>query len=244
MPNFTTPPAKSSTQDGRSGSATTGLHGTLSENAGGQQIISATEILSAFRDGHSLGPARQVQQTRATIGNLIRVDQPAYCWSSRTLPHAELLTGCDKFPADSEIFSGRGTFFGKWDTQDEGTGAPAFGTVQTNSSVFGVSLKRSFLLAYGLARLDNGVFHATGLGLRAIVEIYFSKTRQLLRAPIVDEGPTERIDAIADLTVAASAFLQNLTEQDYAQLDNISVDLRILIASPVPGTSYAAVAAN
>jgi hypothetical protein len=234
---FTTPPAKSSTQDGRSGSSTTGLQGTISQDQSGQ-TISATETLSAFRDGHSLGPVRPVQQVRKTVGNFTRVDQSNYCWGTRSLLHAELVVDYNGFENGTDVYSGRATFFGKWDTEDEGTGTPAFGTVQTDSSVFGVSLKRSFLVSYGLAQVVNGVFHATGLGLRAVVEVFFKDTKRLIRAPIVDEGPGEGINAIADLTVAASAFLQNLTEEDYSKLDNIAVDLRIIIAAPSGDAPY------
>ena len=68
-------------------------------------------------------------------------------------------------------------------------------------------------------------------GLRAIVEVFYPDTGRLVRLPLVDVGPGTSgpaRTAIADLTVAATAFLQELTEQDIKKLDNIKVRARIV----------------
>ena len=62
-------------------------------------------------------------------------------------------------------------------------------------------------------------------------EVFFPKTGRLARLPLVDVGPGTTgpaKTAIADLTVAAAAFLQTLTEKDMKKLDNIEVSARIV----------------
>src|SRR6266508_1134166 len=147
---------------------------------------------------------------------------------------AEVLRRHPGFDDEDGVFSGRATFFGKGDKEDEGTGSPAFGTVQTNSSVFGISLKRRRLLDEELATEDDdGSLHPSEKGLRARVEVFFPDTRRLVRLPLVAEGPGPRINAIADLTFAATVFLQKLTEdevtkKDSGRIDNIEVEARII----------------
>jgi len=195
-------------------------------------IIDATETLTAFRDGNSLGAPRTVRQVRTAKDGTTVVEQPDYGWSKRTLPNAELVEHSDGFSQSSGVFKGKATFFGKSDTEDEGTGSPAIGLVQTDSSVFGVSLKRAHLISVGLATEDSKhVLHPTQKGLRATVEVFFPKTGRLARLPLVDVGPGTTgpaKTAIADLTVAAAAFLQTLTEKDMKKLDNIEVSARIV----------------
>jgi hypothetical protein len=230
--DFKTPPAKSATKDGKSGSTTTGLQGKIYEPAPGVKVIDATETLTAFRNRHALGPPRTVRQVRTAKAGTSVIEQPDYCWGKRTLPSAELVENHAGFGQGSGIFEGKATYFGKSDTEDEGTGAPAFGTVQTDSSVFGIALKKARLISEGLATEDaNRVLHPTEKGLRAIVEVYFPDTSRLVRLPLVDVGPGTTgpaKTAVADLTVAATAFLQKLTERDIKKLDNIRVHARIV----------------
>jgi hypothetical protein len=231
---FRTPPTSSSTDNGKGASTTTGLDGQILRTDDGAEVTDASETLTAKREGHSLGLPRTVRQVRTKRGNITSAHQPDYCWGSRQLPDAELVEDHPGFDDENGVFSGRATFFGKSDKEDEGTGSPAFGTVQTNSSVFGISLKRARLLDEGLATQDNDRgLHPTEKGLRARVEVFFPGTRRLVRLPLVDEGPGARINAIADLTVAATVFLQKMTEDevtknDSGRIDNIEVQARIV----------------
>ena len=229
---FKTPPAHSRTKDGTGGSTTTGLDGQITQQAPGEEIIDASETLTAFRDGHSLGAARRVRQVRKKHNGVTVVEQPDYCWGRRQLLGAELVESYPGFGDDPSVFKGKATFFGKSDSEDEGTGTGAFGTVQTDSSVFGVSLKRARLLAEGLVTENaHHVLHPTDKGLHAIVEVFFPHSGRLVRLPLVDVGPGTTgpaKTAVADLTVAATAFLQKLTEDDIKKLDNIQVHARIV----------------
>jgi hypothetical protein len=95
-------------------------------------------------------------------------------------------------------------------------------------------LKRAKLLAEGLATEDSaGSLQPTEKGLRARVEVFFPDTNRLVRLPLMDVGPRPSINAIADLTVAATVFLQELTEDEVikpnsGQIANIQVQARIL----------------
>ena len=151
--DFSTPTARSRTKSGKGGSKTTGLRGKLLQPAQGVEVIDATETLTAFRDGHALGDARTVRQVRTKKDGKTLIEQPDYCWG-KPLPNAELIESSPGFGHKADFFEGKATFFGKSDTEDEGTGSAAFGTVQTDSSVFGVSLKRARLISEGLARQD------------------------------------------------------------------------------------------
>jgi hypothetical protein len=226
--DFKTPAAKSATKNGKGGSTTTGLRGKKQQPAPGVEVIDATETLTAFRDGHALGASRTVRQIRTKKNGETLIEQPEYCWGKRQLPNASLIENHPGFDKDPAVFEGKATFFGKSDIEDEGTGSPAFGTVQTDSSVFGVSLKKARLLSEGLATEDaKHVLHPTDKGLRAVVEVFFPDTGRLARLPLVDVGPGAP-GPIADLTVAASAFLQRHTESDLKKLDNIKVRARIV----------------
>jgi hypothetical protein len=227
--DFKTPSSSSRTTDGKGGSKTTGLQGEIFRPEPNVEIIDAIETVTAFRDGHSLGQPRNVRQVLEKRDGVGTVHQADYCWGKRSLPDASLVDDHPGFGTDPSVFAGKATFFGKGDTEDEGTGSPAFGTVQTDSSVFGISLKKSKLLKEGLVEVIDEVLHVTDKGLRALVEVYFPSTRRLVRLPLVDQGPGETIKAVADLTVAASAFLQKMTEDDLKNLDNIQVQARIMV---------------
>jgi hypothetical protein len=229
--DFSTPAARSRTKDGKGGSTTTGLHGKIRESAPGIEIIEAVETLTAFRDGKSLGHPRTVRQVHTKNAGTTVVDQAEYCWNKRSLPNAELVDVSQGLGGGSGVFKGKATFFGKGDTEDEGTGGTVFGRVQTDSSVFGASLKKARLLELGLITQQKGVLHPTDKGLRAVVEVFFPDTGRLARLPLVDIGPGNAgvaRTAVADLTVAASAFLQRLTEDDIRKLDNINVQARVI----------------
>ena len=231
---FTTPPTSSSTSNGKGASTTTGLNGQIFQTSDGAEVTDAVETLTAKRDGHALGIPRTVRQIRTALGNVTTVHQPDYCWGARILPDAELIEHAQPLDNQPGVFSGRATFFGKSDNVDEGTGTPIFGFVQTNSSVYGISLKRARLIAEGLATQDsNGSLVPTEKGVRAKVEVFFPDTGKLVRLPLVDVGPAVSINAVADLTVAATVFLQNLTEDEVAKpnagnIDNIKVQARIV----------------
>src|SRR5262249_30714024 len=64
--DFSTPKARSRTKNGKGGSTTTGLRGKTHQPAPGVDVIDATETLTAFRNGNSLGPPRTVRQIRTT----------------------------------------------------------------------------------------------------------------------------------------------------------------------------------
>lgn len=226
---FSTPPASSESPDGSGGSTTTGLHGRSTTPSAGVELIEATETLTAKRDNHSLGDPRAVRQTRRKQNGVTVVTQPDYSWDERKLPDAELTDTASGLSSASGVFSGKATFFGKGDKIDEGTGTPAFGRVQTNSSVFGISLPRKRLLDEGLAvQKPSGALEATPKGLSARVEVFFAKTGRRALLPLVDVGPSPTAHAEADLTVAATAFLQNMTEEQFKLLDNITVQMRVV----------------
>jgi hypothetical protein len=194
-------------------------------------VIDAVETLTAFREARSLGPARMVRQTRTTTSEMTVVEQPDYCWGRRSLPNAELVEVSQGLDSSRGVFKGKATFFGKGNTKDQGIGEPVFGAVQTDSSVFGISLKKARLLEFGLVAEARGVLHPTDKGLRAIVEVYFPDTGRLARLPLVDIGRGSQgagRTAVAALTVAATAFLQRLTENDINRLDDIIVHARVL----------------
>ena len=150
------PAGRSVTKNGKGGSTTTGLQGSSREPAPGITVIEAVETITAFRDGRSLGAARAVRQVRTTNAEKTVVEQPDYCWGRRSLPNAELVEVGEGLTG-SGVFEGKATFFGKGDTEDEGTGGPVFGTVQTDSSVFGISLKKARMQATIVMPADSPV---------------------------------------------------------------------------------------
>ena len=123
--DFRTPAGRSKTKDGKGGSTTTGLQGSIREPAPGVTVIDAVETITAFRDGTSLGAARAVPQVRTKNAEKTVVEQADYCWGRRSLPNAELVEAGQALTG-SGVFEGKATFFGKGDTEDEGTGGPVF----------------------------------------------------------------------------------------------------------------------
>ena len=230
---FQCPAASSRTRDGRGTSRTGGLRGSLYRPAPHLEVIVAEELLEATRDACALGTARRPLRQQRVIDvrtGTIVVQQPDYCWSDRKLPNAILFTNHAGFDKSAGIIEGEASYFGKFDTTDEGTGTPVFGIVQTNSSVFGVSLPEPLLLQFGLACREGKYLRKTEKSYGALVEVYYAKTKRLVRVPVVDVGPQVRLKRPADLTVAAAAFLQNEPEEkaNRYRLPNIPVQLRVL----------------
>ncbi len=232
---FTRPGARSANQGG--GSTTSGLNGHVYQPQPNLQIVEAEEILTATREGKSLGPPRTARQVRTVdlLGKSTRIAQAGYCWSERQLPDAVIFLDHPGFETDAGVLKGEASYFGKFDSTDEGTGTPIFGRVQTNSSVFGVSLPESLLLRWGLAERKGRSLCRTENSYGAQVEIYFGRLRRLARVPIVDVGPQERLRRPADLSVAAAAFLQDQPEEKARgyKLANMQVELRICFPEPV-----------
>ena len=185
-----------------SSSNTSGLHGTESTFSDGTIVIDAQEELSAIRGTRNFG-SKTVAQRRAKQGNSQNVQQANYSWLPRTLQDALLIEGSAGFPSDVQVVTGKATQFGKHDPQDEGTGSELLKVVQTNSDVFGASLKLSRLVAIFGSDLRN----STQL-LAANVEIFNPKSGRFARVPIVDVGPAEHLSAEIDLTLALDQFLK------------------------------------
>jgi len=187
-----------------SSSNTTGLSGKETGFSDGTVIIDAQETLSAVRGPKNFG-TKIVQQRRVKQGNIQTVQQGQYCWLSRELPDAVLVENFSGFPSDVQVVGAKATQFGKKDSQDEGTGSELLKVVQTNSDVFGASLKLSRLVATFGAPLSK----STQL-LDAYVEIFNpdSQSRRFARVPIVDIGPGENQPAEIDLTLALDQFLK------------------------------------
>jgi len=185
-----------------SSSNTTGLSGTETSFSDGTVVINAHEALNAVRGSTNFGP-KTVDQHRVQQGNSQTVQQAQYCWLTRVLPDALLLESFAGFPSDVQVLSGKATQFGKHDSEDEGTGSEFLKVVQTNSDVFGVSLKRSRLVATFGSNLRN----STQL-VAATVEIFNPQSGRFARVPIVDVGPAEHLSAEIDLTLALDRFLK------------------------------------
>jgi hypothetical protein len=194
-----TPDSTSGAFHGNS-SITTGLAGTATTFVDGTVVRDGTETLTAIRRG-SLGP-KAVQQVRTKKGDVELVQQAGYCWQQRQLLDAILVENFAGFPAGTKFVTGKATEFGKHDKTDEGTGSEFLKVVQTNSEVFGCSLKQSILAAT----------FGTPLGskpdlLRAQVEIFNPAKKTFARVPIVDVGPAEHLEAVIDLTFRLDKFL-------------------------------------
>jgi peptidoglycan hydrolase-like protein with peptidoglycan-binding domain len=217
---FATNPSKG-TFNGNS-SKTTGLSGSSQAYSDGTIVRAAIETLTAVRNGQALGPKRanwkQVRQ-----GKAMTVEQPDYAWGARALPHAILMEDSDgianKAPAGftaTKTENRKSTQFGKFDSIDEGTGSEVFGVTQTNSDVFGASVKRSRLIAVFGQNFDSNPKR-----LDAMVEIYLPEKRRYACVPLVDVGPGEAQPAHIDLTFALDRFLGTEGEKD--------VDFRIIV---------------
>lgn len=182
-------------------SHTTGLAGTATTYADGTRVRDGAETLTAVRGGKNLGP-KAVRQVRTKKGDVERVQQAGYCWQERQLSDAILVENFAGFPAGTKFVTGKATEFGKHDSTDEGTGSELLKVVQTNSEVFGCSLKQSILVAaFGTPLRSKPDL------LRAQVEIFHPAKKTFARVPIVDVGPREDLEAMIDLTFRLDKFL-------------------------------------
>ena len=203
---FTTKPSISGNSAGSS--KTKGLNGTQQTLADGTIVIEATEAMTASRsDG--LDAALTGFQRRVEKDGVITIEQKNYSYRNRQLPESVLFRHADDFPGPvpagfvaTAARSVVGSQFGKNDTEDEGTGSPVMGLIQTNSEVFGASIKVS-----AMARVFGAGWRTSDKRLGALVEILFPSKQRLVRVPLVDIGPGETIRAEVDLTWACDQFL-------------------------------------
>jgi hypothetical protein len=157
-------------------------------------------------DGTLTAFCRRVQK-----GNTIAVEQDNYSYKDRHLPDSALFLDLPDIPADvpdgfqpTPVKAVKASQFGKNDHQDEGTGSPIMGLIQTNSEVFGGSVKVSVMKdVFGADWRNNDK------RLRAMIDIYFAQKKRMVRVPLVDIGPAENAPSHAevDLTWACDRFL-------------------------------------
>jgi hypothetical protein len=186
------------------------LRGTSQKFDDGSVVIEANEDLTATRtDGlHAALTAscRRVQKADTTI-----VHQVNYSYKQRVLADSTLLTGAtDLSLAVPNVFQAtsvrevKATQFGKNDHQDEGTGSPVMGLIQTNSEVFGGSVKISVM-----ATVFGANWRTNNKRLGAMIDVLFLSKKRMIRVPLVDVGPGEHAPSHAevDLTWASDQFL-------------------------------------
>lgn len=204
-------------------SKTSGLIGTSQAFDDGTIVTEATEQMRATRadglDASLTGRWRRVQK-----GKTFAIRQRDYSYRGRALPDGALfldsggITGAapQGFTA-TEVKTVRATQFGKGDREDEGTGSPTMGVIQTNSDVVGGSVKISIM-----REVFGHDWQHNDKRLRALIEVYHRATRRMVRVPLVDVGPGEDAPSHAevDLTLACDQFLgtQRLATVDYRLL--------------------------
>jgi hypothetical protein len=204
---FSTDASVSSNERGHS--KTKGLKGTRQKFSDGSVMIEATEALSASRvDG--LNGTLTAFCRRVQTGNVIAVEQDNYSYKDRQLPDSALFLNLANIPDNAPdgfqptpVKAVKATQFGKNDEQDEGTGSPVMGLIQTNSEVFGGSVKVSIM-----KELFGANWRTNEKRLSAMIEIYF-EPKKMVRVPLVDIGPAENAPSHAevDLTWACDQFL-------------------------------------
>lgn len=205
---FSTPASASGNDDGHS--TTTGLQGTLQKFDDGSVVIEATEMLTADRAGGMHGSltasCRRVQR-----GDAITVHQVNYSYKSRVLSDLTLVNNVSDFSLSvpdgfqaTTVRSVKATQFGKNDHEDEGTGSPDMGLVQTNSEVYGGSVKISVM-----ATIFGTSWKTNAKRMAAMIDILFLSKKRMVRVPLVDVGPGENAPSHAevDLTWASDQFL-------------------------------------
>jgi hypothetical protein len=205
---FKTPPSASGNQNGSS--TTTGLNGTLQKFDDGSTVIEATENLTARRTGgfsaSLTASCRRVQQGDTTI-----VHQVNYSYKQRALPDSTAVTGVTGLSLavpggfqSTAVKQVKATQFGKNDHQDEGTGTPDMGLIQTNSDVFGGSVRISVM-----KEIFGANWRTNSKRLGAMIDIFFAAKKRMVRVPLVDVGPGENAPSHAevDLTLASDQFL-------------------------------------
>ncbi len=183
-------------------SKTTGLVGTETTFSDGTVIRDGTETLTARRGGKDLG-SKTVRQIRTIRDGIHVIQQAGYAWQTHALTDAVLMDQFVGFPPGTSFTTGKATEFGKHDNTDEGTGSELLKVVQTNSEVFGCSLKQSILAsAFGTPLRTKRDLT------KAQVEIFNPRNGKFARVPIVDVGPAERLEAVIDLTFALDKYLE------------------------------------
>jgi hypothetical protein len=219
---FSTKPSSSSNENGHS--KTKGLQGTSQKYSDGSTVIEATEALIASRTDGLNGTLTAVCR-RVERGDVTTVEQTNYSYGNRPLPMSTLFNNITGIPADvpagfraAAVRSVRASQFGKNDTKDEGTGSPAMGLIQTNSEVFGASVKVSVM-----ADVFGADWRHNDKRLTALIDVFFPDKKRMVRVPLVDVGPGECIKAEVDLTWASDQFLGTRGQAD--------VQYRLLIPS-------------
>src|SRR5215475_13371467 len=206
---FTTKAASAHNANGSS--TTSGLNGASQSFDDGTIVTEATEALQATRkdglDSSLTGHWKSVERN-----NSIAIRQLNYSYKNRALPDGFLFKASAGIPSAvpegftaTSIKSVKATQFGKGDHEDEGTGSPTMGTIQTNSEVVGGSVKISIMReVFGHDWQNNEQ------RLHALIEVFFPHSRRLVRVPLVDVGPGEHAasGAEVDLTLACDQFLQ------------------------------------
>jgi hypothetical protein len=194
---FETRPSPSGNENGSS--VTSGLRGTKQDFDDGSSVIEATEALRASCSSGWNGTLTAYQR-RVEKDGVSTIEQRNYSYDGRQLPEAVAWNKVDGFPAElpagftaTQPRAGVASQFGKYDHEDEGTGSPIMGLIQTNSEVFGASLKTSIM-----ARFFGSEWRTNPKRLDGVLEIVFN--HKALRVPLVDIGPEELIRAEIDLT--------------------------------------------
>jgi hypothetical protein len=205
---FSTKPSASG--NNRGSSTTTGLTGTTQKLDDGSVVTEATEALTAKRtDGLNASLAASCR--RVTQDNTTLVHQLNYSYKQRTLSDSTLVTNVNSLslaiPPGFQPTPVRGvkaTQFGKNDRQDEGTGSPDMGLIQTNSEVFGGSVKVSVMV-----QIFGASWRSNSKRLGAMIDVFFPARKCMIRVPLVDVGPGELAPSHAevDLTWASDQFL-------------------------------------
>ena len=191
-------------------STTSGLRGTLQKYDDGSTIIEATEGLNAYRKDIGLNGSLTAFCRRVQKGNVITVQQGNYSYEGRQLPLSSLFLKIDGIPIDAPtgfeataVRTVEAIRFGKND-QGEGTGSPHMSLIQTNSELFGASVKPSIMKKiFGLH------WNKSNKRLGAMIELFFARKRRMVRVPLVDVGPGEKAKSRTevDLTWACDQFL-------------------------------------
>jgi hypothetical protein len=207
--SFTTPQSPSRNEYGSS--LTSGLKGTEQDFSDGSSIIEASEALRAERVGGFRGTLTGFQR-RVEKNGVITIEQCNYSYGKRQLPLSTIWRQASEFPTvpdgftDTAVRSVVASQFGKNDHDDEGTGSPIMGLIQTNSEVFGASIKAS-----AMSRVFGPSWKTNPKRLDALVEVLFPKLKRLVRVPLVDIGPHEDMPSSrypeVDLTWACDRFL-------------------------------------
>jgi len=218
---FHTKAAKAGNENGNS--KTSGLIGTSQAYDDGSIVTDAIEQLRATRkDG--LNASLTARWRRVQKGPVYAVRQENYSYKGRKLPNGFLFENIDGISTTvpegftaTPVKTVKATQFGKGDHQDEGTGSPTMGTIQTNSDVIGGSVKISIMAA-----VFGSDWQHNAKRFDSLIEVYFKKTRRLVRVPLVDVGPGEQAPSHAevDLTLACDQFLgtEGLATVDYRLL--------------------------